>query len=265
VTNKTPTVVLIGTGKVAFHLSTAFKQAGIKIVQVFGRQSDKAEALSKISGATFVTEIHKLQDDADLYLVAVLDQAVAEIAGLMPRTRGIVAHTSGFVDAEVFKPYFDNYGVCYPLQTFTADRQLDYRDIPFLIEGSSMKTELALSSLASKISSSVTLANSDLRSKMHLAAVFACNFPNYMHIIAHEIVHETGLPFELLHPLMLETASKAVSMVPEAAQTGPAARHDMSTIEAHLNLIKRMGLKHEEVYALITEKIIEKYNKPNKQ
>lgn len=252
-------VVLIGTGKLAGHLACSFKQAGINIVQVYGRNNENAKKTARLTGADFTSDKLSIYKGAELYLLAVSDGAIEEVVSWLPGTKNIVAHTSGLVHMEVLVSKFENCGVLYPLQTFTEGRNLDYKSIPFLIESSNQHTETALIKLAEMVSSQVIKADSQYRSRIHLAAVYACNFTNYLYSVAQEIMEESGLSFDILKPLIIETASKATDLLPDAAQTGPAIRNDRFTIEAHLKLLDQMG-KHQDVYALLTKRIIEKFN-----
>lgn len=250
--------VLVGTGNVANHLGMALRAAGVEIIQVFGRNAHKARALAKLLNAKSTDDLNQLLPHADLILIAVSDDAIAKTAARFPPNQSIVAHTSGFIGMDVFTPYFKDYGVFYPLQTFSERRNLDYAGIPFFIEACKPQTEQALLALAGKISKSVHLADSDRRRKLHLAAVFACNFANSMYGIAQDLLEKEGLDFSLLHPLILETAAKATQTNPGQAQTGPARRNDLSTIKAHLKLLQDSP-GYDFLYEQLTNHILKKY------
>ncbi len=253
-------ITIIGTGKVAGHLATAYKQAGVLIVQVLGRHLQAAACIADGVRAQGIDSFADLNPQTDLFLLAVSDYAVAEVARQLPEGKTLVAHTSGFMGMEALLPFRENVGVLYPLQTFTKGRPLDYSNIPFFIEANSTENEERLLSLARQLSSSVALANSQLRQKMHLAAVFACNFPNYLFGIADELLKAEGLTLDVLKPLLHETVEKALSLGPENAQTGPAARNDKITLEAHLKMLDGRA-DHQKVYDFLTSKIIESLNK----
>lgn len=253
-------ITIIGTGKVADHLAMAFKQAGIQIVQVLGRRLEGAVVLADKVQARETDRFDALNPQTDLFLLAVSDQAIPEVARQLPDSKTLVAHTSGFVGMEALLPFRENVGVLYPLQTFTKGRPLDYSSIPFFVEGNAPENEAALKNLAAAVSSQVASANSQLRQKMHLAAVFACNFPNFLFGIADELLQADGLTMDVLKPLMRETVEKALALGPINAQTGPAVRNDKSTLEAHLGLLDGKA-NYQKVYEFLTTKIIESFNK----
>jgi predicted short-subunit dehydrogenase-like oxidoreductase (DUF2520 family) len=253
-------ITIIGTGKVAGHLATAFKQAGVQIVQVLGRRLQAAIDIADGVQAQGIDSFADLNPQTDLFLLAVSDYAVTEVASQLPEGKILVAHTSGFVGMEALLPFRENVGVLYPLQTFTKGRPLDYSRIPFFVEGNSPGNEASLKNLASAVSNQVACANSQLRQKMHLSAVFACNFPNYLFGIAGELLQAEGLTLDVLKPLLHETVEKALDMGPVNAQTGPAVRNDKSTLEAHLKMLDGKA-DYQKVYDFLTSKIIESLNK----
>jgi predicted short-subunit dehydrogenase-like oxidoreductase (DUF2520 family) len=253
-------ITIIGTGRLAGHLAIALKQSGFKIVQVLGRRLQSAVCLAEKVQSTGIGSFAALSAQTDLFLLAVSDQAIGEVARQLPDNKTLVAHTSGFVGMEALLPFRENVGVLYPLQTFTKGRPLDYSNIPFFVEGNSPANETALRNLAAAVSIQVACANSQLRQKMHLAAVFACNFPNYLFGIADDILQTEGLTLDLLKPLLRETVEKALALGPVNAQTGPAVRNDKPTIEAHVKRLQGTA-DYREVYKFLTAKIIESLNK----
>jgi predicted short-subunit dehydrogenase-like oxidoreductase (DUF2520 family) len=198
-----------------------------------------------------VSHVEDIVEDADLYLLCVSDTSIAEVAQKLKHINGIVAHTSGSVPMEVLNDNKD-FGVFYPLQTF-KDSEVNFDKIPILCEGNSGPTEAALMSLAFELSARVYSLNSEQRQKLHVAAVMANNFTNYLFAKAFEFCAENGIPFEILHPLILETARKATLGNPAEFQTGPANRNDESTITRHLELIADPKLR--ALYASISKNI----------
>lgn len=245
-------IVLLGSGNVATHLATALNEAGYKIVQLYSRTMRNAELLASKVGAEPVDRVDTLYRAADFYIFSVKDAALPEIVSQMPPTTGIWVHTAGSVPLSVLSPHKER-GVLYPLQTFSKERELDLRDIPFFIEGESSATIAMLNELVKSISEKVFLLSGDKRRLLHLAAVFASNFTNHMYTLASEIMDEEGLQFFLLHPLIAETAAKAMTMDPHAAQTGPALRFDEEVIKKHLDLLGDPMKK--ELYALLSKSI----------
>ena len=245
-------VVILGTGNVAWHLSFALFKAGLDLVQVFGRNADSAKEVAKRVLAEPVSTINDVVENADLYLLCISDKNIAEVAKKLPEVKGIVAHTSGSVSMDVLSQ-FQEYGVFYPLQTFKKSAEVVFEKVPILCEGSSNQAESALMSLAFELSENVFSLNSVQRQKLHVAAVIANNFTNHLFAQAYRLCAENNIPFEVLHPLILETARKATLGNPADYQTGPAHRKDEETIGKHLNLIENAALR--DLYALITKSI----------
>jgi len=246
-------IVIFGNGNVATHLGKAFFEAGHGILQVFGRNRARAQELATALEAKAVGGLAELDLTADLYLLAVPDEAIASLAERLPRLKGVVAHCSGATGLSVLGGLQD-YGVIYPLQSITKSADLAIRTVPFAVEGNTGQTTALLLGLMRKISPRAFVCNSQQRLALHLAAVFANNFANALFQIAHEILQENGLPFDLLKPLILETAQKVQTHAPRDAQTGPAKRSDARTIRTHLDFI---GKKNDraEIYRLMTKVI----------
>jgi predicted short-subunit dehydrogenase-like oxidoreductase (DUF2520 family) len=191
----------------------------------------------------------------DLFIICVSDDAIADVVNDYMNSGAVVVHTSGSTGMEVFDTPEKDCGVFYPLQTFTRNNAMDYSIIPFLIESATLKVEEMLSDLAKKISGSWFAVNSDNRRKIHVAAVFACNFSNHLVSIAHKLLKEEGLEINLLQPLLEQTMTKLRTLDPLSAQTGPAVREDQLVIDSHLKELE--GMIHEqELYQLLTDNII---------
>ncbi|MEX0314171.1 MAG: Rossmann-like and DUF2520 domain-containing protein, partial [Allomuricauda sp.] len=196
------TVVLLGTGNLAHHLFEAFSAASqLKVVQVYGRNPDSLKNFEPHTDTS--TDSNKIKD-VDIYVIAVKDDAISEVAGLLSSKKGIVVHTSGAMEMDCIPSV--NRGVFYPLQTFTKNSALNYRDIPVCIEASQNSSLEALRNIANQISDNVSEINSEQRKKLHVAAVYVNNFTNYLYQIGEDICEKAGLPFSLLRPLILETA-----------------------------------------------------------
>nr|WP_299067587.1 Rossmann-like and DUF2520 domain-containing protein [uncultured Allomuricauda sp.] len=246
-------IVIVGTGNVANHLFNAFtKSKEVKVVQVVGRNQD---ALKSFGLTSAISSDFAQIADADIYLVAVSDSAIASVSKLLAKKSGIVAHTSGTVEMDIIG--LENCGVFYPLQTFTKGKTLDFTAIPICIEARHESALSVLRRLGNLISDNIHEIDSNKRKRLHLAAVFANNFTNHLYSISEKICEQEDLPFELLQPLILETAEKVQSISPREAQTGPARRNDKKTLEIHLNLLK--DEKQTELYALFSEAIKKMY------
>ncbi|MDR3308601.1 MAG: DUF2520 domain-containing protein [Tannerella sp.] len=245
-------VVFIGAGNVATHLAMAMKDAGYDILQVYSRTTDSAQTPANALRCEFTDRIEHIVADADLYVFALKDDAIADVIASTPppSNKSLWVHTSGSVPLSVFEGYAERYGVIYPLQTFSKQRQVEFGEIPLLIEGSSREVDGELMEIAGSLSRSVSRMSSGERQYLHLAAVFANNFVNSMYDVASHILEEQGIDPQLLRPLIDETARKFFDLYPHSAQTGPAIRNDRKVIDRHLALIDDPAI--QEVYSLIT-------------
>ena len=243
-------VVLLGSGNVASFLFEAFSASEkVKVVQVYNHSK---ASLSKFEAKVPVTSSFEELKEADVYLISVKDDAIAAIAENLKGKVSLVLHTSGAVPLGSLEGH-PRRGVFYPLQTFSKNREVLNRNIPFCLEASRPEDLELLKQLAREISGTPFEVSSEQRKKLHLAAVFVCNFVNHLYVIGEGLCRENDLPFEILQPLILETAEKAVHSSPSENQTGPAKRNDQSTIEAHLDLIN--SKENKEIYQLLTRAI----------
>lgn len=252
---------MIGAGNVASHLAPAIEAAGAgKIVQVYSRTMESAALLASSLGDTMATDrIDLLSNDADIYLISLVDDAlrpfVSSVAGKIGKN-ALWLHTSGSIAADVLSPLSDAYGVFYPLQTFTRDVELDIREIPLFIEGSSPEVEDRIRVFASEIFDKVYHADSEMRRKMHIAAVYACNFTNFLWAYGADILKREGMSFDVLRPLIEETLRKACVVGPDKGQTGPARRGDKKIVDEHLNMLSG---DMRDVYELLSDKIMKSF------
>ena len=254
--------VIIGSGNVASCIAPALEKAGvIDIAAVYSpTQSHAAELAAKLRNAVAVSDIAEIPADAALYLLAVKDDAIAELAQtLTPSPEALWLHTSGGVEASTLKPLSEHYGVFYPLQTFSKGVPVNLPEVPVFIEASTERGREIVDRLAHAISPKVHYADGTTRCKLHAAAVFACNFTNHLWAIAEDILHrEAGTDLSVLHPLLQETLRKAMTVPPASAQTGPAARGDRGVIAKHASLLTA---DEAELYTLLSEHIIDYYKK----
>lgn len=245
-------VVIIGSGNVAQHLIKAFKKSTkIKVVQVYSRNT---ESLSHLLPSSKITSDYAKLKEVSLYIIAVSDAAVVEVSSKIPFTNKLVLHTSGSIaindlDSKNIR------GAFYPVQTFSKAKNVDFRTIPICIEIEQETMYNVIETVAHSISDSVYTITSEQRKSLHIAAVFVNNFVNYLYQIGNEICDENKLNFEILKPLILETANKVMKLSPIEAQTGPAKRNDSQTINAHLNFLKFENQK--EIYKILTKSIID--------
>ena len=242
-------IVILGTGNLAKHLYDAFTRAkDIDVVQVVGRNQEDLQQFSEYAAIT-----NNFNDivEADVYMIAVKDDAITDVSNYLSNKKGIVAHTSGAVSLSAIQTI--NKGVFYPLQTFTKGKAVEFSNIPICIEAEEKDSLETLRTLAASISENVHHIDSDQRKKLHLAAVFVNNFTNYLYHVGEELCLEEGLPFDLLKPLILETANKVQIMSPIEAQTGPARRNDLKSMGNHLELLNKK--EHVTLYKLLSQAI----------
>ncbi|PRD52672.1 Rossmann-like and DUF2520 domain-containing protein [Sphingobacterium gobiense] len=250
-------IVILGSGNIASHIGKAFHTLGHQILQVYSRNWANAHALASVLNADALDTIEEITDRADLYFIAVTDQAIQQVADQLPEPlHGIVVHCSGATDINILAG-FPLHGVIYPVQGLSKDVTASLRDIPFGIEGSDQKIADSLLRLTRHISAKPFLCNTEQRLALHLAAVFANNFSNVLFQIAYEILKEQNLTFDLLKPIILETAQKVQKQIPKDVQTGPAKRRDMETIQKHLQFL--MKTPHWlKIYQELTQEITRK-------
>lgn len=246
-------VTFIGSGNVATHMAVALKSGGVRLHQIWSRNPHHAAALSDAVGASPVANLSEIDVRADLLVIAVKDDAIAEVCNALKGFAGLVVHTSGATDIDVLSS-FENYGVLYPLQTFSKSRPVDFTKVPLFVEANNLKTLNDLKGIASGLSSSVYEAHGNQRKALHLSAVFACNFVNHLYALGNRVLQDRGLDFEMLRPLILETAEKVQIDMPQNVQTGPAVRNDEQTILRHLDLLNGMP-ELQEIYETLTKSI----------
>ncbi len=248
-------ITLIGSGNVATHLGAALKNAGHQMIQVFSRSMQNAALLAYHIKAEPVDNLKQIHANTDLFIISVNDDSIDNIAAHLAVHSKPIVHTSGATALRVLLKYTDQAGVFYPLQTFSKTKEVNFRDVPLCIEGAYEDLTNDLIALAQTISNKVNTINSDQRKILHLAAVFACNFPNYLYYAAQQLLAAHQLNFDLIKPLITETAIKIQQQLPAHVQTGPAVRNDQKTMEAHLQLLDAHG-GLQEIYKLLSQAII---------
>ncbi len=249
-------VIILGAGNVAKHLYAAFyNQKSVEVVQCYNRKGLLLHPDQKEN--TIIQDLSSLQE-ADIYILAVSDDAIEEVSNLLPFTNKLIAHTSGSVPINALVNT-NRRGVFYPLQTFSKDKAVDFSAIPFCLEAENEADLTLLKKLSAPLSNKVYEISSEQRNILHVSAVFVNNFTNYLFSTANDICNEHDVPFEILHPLILETAQKITKMNPDLAQTGPGIRNDSKTINRHLKIIT--DTTQQELYKTLTKAIQSKYGK----
>ena len=253
-------IVLIGAGNLATHLGKALHAAGHDMVQVFSRTMQSAETLASLLDAEPLTDIAQVRDDADVYIFSVKDSALVQLVAQLCRHEAdglgedgavnalrkakegeherVFLHTAGSMPMSVFKGMAQHYGVLYPMQTFSKQREVDFSIIPCFVEANDEFAQKQIEGLAREISGRVYQLSSEDRKYLHLSAVFACNFANHCYAISQELLEEHGIPFDVMLPLINETAAKVHEMKPKDAQTGPAVRYDENVIGKQSKLLE---------------------------
>ncbi|MFT6320196.1 MAG: putative short-subunit dehydrogenase-like oxidoreductase (DUF2520 family) [Granulosicoccus sp.] len=257
-------IILIGAGNVGFHLGKKLHEIGLEIEQVYSRKITKAKRLGKIIKCEAIQNLDDISTEADLYILAVPDSAIEKVAAdlstRIPSSK-LVVHTSGATPSMVLKPYFKNYGIFYPLQTFSIGREVDFANIPICIDSNLKKHRILLEKLGKRISQNVHQINDRERAILHVAAVFVNNFSNNLFTIGEKITSTEHLPFDILKPLIKETVDKITQHAPSEMQTGPAKRGDEITIQLHLKYLEKNFPEFIEVYQTMTQNINTKFSK----
>ncbi|MEC3908449.1 DUF2520 domain-containing protein [Tamlana sp. 2201CG12-4] len=243
-------VVILGAGNVATHLFKGLNKAkDVSVIQWYNRN---LEAINPYKNLVDITSDLNTLKKADVYILAVSDDVIATLSSKLPFDNRLVVHTSGSVNIHDLDKKHKR-GVLYPLQTFSKHAEIDFKNVPICIETIDKKSYPLLKELALSLGSPTKRVNSNQRRVLHLAAVFVNNFTNQLYRIGHEITESESTEFDLLKPLILETAKKVQEMSPYMAQTGPAKRNDKKTIKAHLGLLQNQ--EHNEIYKLLTDSI----------
>lgn len=246
-------IVFIGAGNLATRLSLAMAEQGYNIIQIYSKKLENAEILGSMLSCEYTDDLSQIKDSADLYIFSVKDTALQECIRSVKPNNALWVHTAGSMPMSVFESHTGRYGVFYPLQTFSKNKKVCFSNIPFFIEANSDEDSRLLMDVASAISQDVRIVTSEQRKYIHLAAVFACNFTNHMYAISEKLLKEHELPFDILLPLIQETADKVMNIPPVIAQTGPAVRYDENVMDKQLSLLADNQLK--EIYKLLSKSI----------
>ena len=249
-------ISIIGSGNLAWHLLPALENAGFQIGEIYSKQIANAEKLaSQVYQGKAQSHLDFSSSESALFIIAVSDQAIAEVVAHIALPNGaVLVHTSGTTALKVLEK-FEHRGVFYPIQTFSKNRKINFAQSPIVIEASTLLAKETLVFMANKLKSNYTFLDTEDRKTIHLAAVFACNFTNHLLGIANELLDQKDLDLSILQPLVQETIAKALgSGNPYQCQTGPALRKDEVTMQQHLSMLStHPDLKH--IYQLMSERI----------
>lgn len=234
---KRPKITIIGSGNVAFHLGLALRESGFVISQVYGRRMERARWLAGRVSADPANSLADIRQDADVYLMAVSDDAIQTLSASLRLPGKVVVHTSGATSADILAPVTAKYGVFYPLQSFKIGRKVDWTHVPLLLTGEQAVLKV-LQPLAEALSTHTAVITDSQRHALHLAAVFINNFTNHCFTIAREIADAKSADFQHLIPLATHTVNQALEHDTRDLQTGPAKRGDIHTLARHREQLK---------------------------
>ena len=255
-------ISFIGSGNLAWHLAPALDNVGYVVKEIYSRNQKSAKELT---GKLYQAEVKATLDFSTsvsgIFIIAVPDDAIKSIAqDIILPDDAILVHTSGSQPLSVLGyAATPHIGVLYPLQTFSKNKKVDFKNVPIFIESETLEAEKICFQLAKKISSNVHTISSQERKALHVAAVFASNFANHMLTVSKDLLQQNKLDFDLLKPLISETLSKSLSIGPENAQTGPAKRGDYEILDNHFAFLQNDDTL-AEIYKLISQHIIDRYD-----
>jgi len=251
-------IVILGAGNVAFHLTRALIENTCNVRQIFNRTLEHAREIGEANRISYTDKISEIEK-ADIYIIASADSGIEEFSHYIPYDDVLVVHTSGSSPMSVLKGDYRK-GVFYPLQTFSKERTMRYDNIPFFIEAENPEDLKKLNELGNRISNEVHELNFASRMQVHMTGVWANNFVNHLYYIAGNICEQNNVPFDVLLPLIQETANKVIEMSPKDAQTGPAKRGDQVIIDRHLEALQDDS-RLLQIYQILTDSIKRVYEK----
>jgi predicted short-subunit dehydrogenase-like oxidoreductase (DUF2520 family) len=246
-------IVLIGAGNVATHLGLSLQKAGFEMAAVCSRTSTHGQQLATLLNSNAVDSLKAVPLNAGLYIIAVADSAIESVSAELPEVEGLVVHTSGIAPLSVLHKH-KRSGVLYPLQSINKQVPTNFEKVPILVESTKTRDLEILEFVANELKATPFRITSEQKKMVHLAAVFANNFTNHLYGVAYQLLQSQGISFDLLLPLIAETARKVQTEIPQTVQTGPAMRNDIETIQAHLELLQRYP-QYRQLYDLFSQSI----------
>jgi len=252
-------VIIIGTGNIARFIGKRLFETGHTIKQVCGRNAIAAKSLSEEFGASFCDDLNSIEPGADIYFLAISDNALYDLDQHLSLKDELVVHLAGSVRMDVLKNVSANYGVCWPIQSINDSKAMTSA-VPFMINANNEVSRQKIQMLLNDISDNISIGDDDQRLKMHLAAIISNNFVNHLYSLAELFCQENKLDFKQLLPIIHETANRIDNYSPSMLQTGPAIRDDSSTIQKHMELLSSQP-ELQKLYASITDSIQQFYKK----
>ena len=254
-------IVLFGAGNFATNLALALKKKGYDILQVYNRTAGNGNKLAEKAGAVFINDLSEVNTKADLYIISVRDSAIEMIAGQLHLKDKIIVHTSGSMDISILQKASSNFGVLHSPQTFSKTKPISFNNLYIDIQANNKHCEGVLVEFAKTFCKNVIVVTAEQRIFIHVAAVFAGNFTNFMYTIAEDILSGRDLPFELMQPIIKKTSENSNYKKPFTRQTGPAVRDDFEVIAKHMDILGKNNYPdYQKLYVLISDTIL-KYKK----
>ena len=247
-------VVIIGSGNVATVLGRKILLAGHDIVQVISRDIDHASALADELKSGYTSELERIDQGADLYMIAVSDHQLSELVQQLFLNGQMVVHTAGSFPMGILQDCSNAYGVLYPLQSLRKEIK-NPPTIPLLVDANTEAHLNKLYGFASSLSNIVEKLGDKERLHLHVSAIMVNNFTNHLYALTEAYCQQEKVDFNLLLPLINETASRLKDHSPSKVQTGPAVRNDIVTIQKHMKLLAEYP-ELRRVYEFLTESII---------
>lgn len=248
---------IIGAGNLGTRLAIALKSSGLDPGIIISRNPEKAASLALLLDCMHSTE-YVIPEKVNIVFICTSDKNIRSVIGKLKGNGKVVVHCSGSTSMDVFKGKIDDHGVFYPLQTFTADEDVDFRNIPLLLEASGNRVLGMLREIGQRLSGDVQEADSRARLRCHIAAVFAANFTTHLIYIGEELLKESGIPARILHPLLNEMTRKVCLSGAYRAQTGPARRNDQLILDTHLKELES-DPSLQKLYIFVSDRIRKTY------
>lgn len=244
---------IVGTGNVANQLIPALQKVGITQLLAFGRNKQKsAELAAKFNIKTACSFEEFL--GSDLIICCTSDDSLPVLMPELAQFAPTVTTSGTFDIGQV--THRMPIGVFYPLQTFTAQHNVDFSTIPLFVESTDSALIQLLSKIGSLLGTKAVEMSANERQYLHIAAVMINNFTNHIIDLTQEFAREHQLQFEWLLPLLTETIEKVKIESAFNNQTGPAKRNDKQTIEKQLSLLPD---ELKDLYLLLTNSIIKRH------
>lgn len=245
-------ISIIGYGKLAHHLVQRCKSCKeIRIHQILVRYKPATDDTS----LEFIDDITLLDDNTDLIILTVQDKNIEDVSQNIPFVHVPIVHTSG-VKSSLLLERFDHYGVWYPVQTFGVGSTINWEKVPICILNSDEIIGDILQKFTALLGCKAYAITEDQRQYLHLAAVFSNNFTNHLLTYVEKILSSRSIDKALITPLLRQTIDNFEVISPELAQTGPAVRNDVSTMESHIELLYSLHLDDAiSVYRTLSQSI----------